>query len=231
MGGRPDGGGETRPPWASLFDPVANAQAFADVQAQGLRAASELIERLARSVDGDESAPTEATADKGGEQDGESATAPSSDAARLIEVWIELLQRASTSFARTSGRSASNPRLEIDLETGSGPSRLRLDVDSAGSLTAGPAEVWLHNGTPAALGPLALRCGDLCAPDGETLAAELVCDPTALAELPARSSRGVALTVVKNGELRAGTYRGLIQVDGAPKVWLPVEIGVTGAPS
>ena len=37
-------------PWSSLFDPVANAKALGDVRAHGLRAASDLVERLVRSV-------------------------------------------------------------------------------------------------------------------------------------------------------------------------------------
>src|SRR5882672_6359195 len=107
MGGRSgDGTGATGTPWASLFDPVANARALGDIQAQALRAAGEVVERLARLSDGSESRPP--ASDHGGAaSDGE--TPPTGDAANLIEAWIELLQRASKSFTSASnGGRGSN---------------------------------------------------------------------------------------------------------------------------
>jgi hypothetical protein len=52
----------------------------------------------------------------------------------------------------------------------------------------------------------------------------VVCDPGRIDSLPGRSSRGVTVSVRRHGRVRAGTYRGLIQVEGAPDVWLAVEV-------
>ncbi len=230
MGGRPgDGTGATGTPWAALFDPVANARALGEIQAQALRAAGEVVERLARLSDGSESGPsasdhTETTSD------GE--TPPPGDAANLLEAWIELLQRASKSFSNASGggsRVRDDERIEVDLDTGSTNGLVRLEVDGSGALRVGIAEVWLHNGTADSVGPLTFLGGELRSPDGDPLAATLACDPAHIEVLPGRSSRGVALTVAKEGVLCPGTYRGLIQVKGAPQVWLTVEVVVGDA--
>ena len=227
MGGRSgDGTGATGMPWASLFDPVANARALGDIQAQALRAAGEVVERLARLSDGSE------TASDHGETASDSETSPPGNAANLIEAWIELLQRASKSFtsASTGGSHApDDERIEVDLDAGSANTLVHLEVDESGAIRSGTAEVWMHNGTAGSIGPLTFLGDELRSPEGVPLAATLACDPAHIDVLPGRSSRGVALTIAKEGELRPGTYRGLIQVKGAPQVWLTVEVVVGDA--
>ena len=77
-----------------------------------------------------------------------------------------------------------------------------------------------------AAGPLKLRCGALTAPGGEVLEARVDFDPAEVSPLPPRSSRGVTVSVAIGGEPRPGIYRGTIQADGAPPLWLPVEVAV-----
>ena len=215
-------------PWSSLFDPIANARALADVQAQGLRAASELVERLARSVDGAESHPPAAD-DADGTGDGRSRM---SEATRLLDAWVELLQRSAEAFGRTvETRAAETDRVEIDLDAGSASGMLRIEVDDTGAVRSGPAEAWLHNLTHALIGPLTVHCSELRASEAGVFPARLTFEPAHLDELPARSNRGVAVAIAVDENatqrpLQPGTYRGLVQVTGAPKVWLPVEVVV-----
>ena len=188
-----------------------------------------MVERLARLSDGSE---TRAPAEDNGETASDGETPPTGDAAHLLEVWIELLQRASKSFANASGSASDardDERIEVDLDTGSTNGLVRLEVDGSGAIRGGTAEVWMHNGTAESVGPLTFLSGELRSPDGDPLAATLACDPAHIDVLPGRSSRGVALSVAKEGELRPGTYRGLIQVKGAPQVWLTVEVVVGDA--
>ena len=218
-------------PWSSLFDPIANARALADVQAQGLRAASELVERLARSVDGAESNPPQSqdAAEADGTGDGKSRM---SEATRLLDAWVELLRRSAEAFGRTvETRAAATDRTEVDLDAGSASGTLRIEIDETGAARNGPAEVWLHNLTHALIGPLTVHCSELRAPEAGVLPARLTFEPSHLDELPARSNRGVAVAIaidenVAEQPLQPGTYRGLVQVTGAPKVWLPVEVVV-----
>ena len=60
MGRSGDRGTSTRGRRCSIRSPMRGGPA--DVQAQGLRAASQLVERLARSVDGAESHPPQSPA-------------------------------------------------------------------------------------------------------------------------------------------------------------------------
>jgi hypothetical protein len=75
---------------------------------------------------------------------------------------------------------------------------------------------------------LHLHVGELRSPEGLTLPSGCVCpDPASVPELPARSSRGVSVSVAAPSELAPGCYRGLLQVDGAAAVAFRVELNVT----
>ena len=212
-------------PWSSLLDPVANAKALGDVQARGLRAAGELVERLVRSVDG---APE---TDAAPVDDGTDAASPAGDASRLLEVWIDLLRRTADSFGRLTDRPASGPAeragAAVDVGTGSATGQVRLVVSPKGE---GPgAEMWVHNGTAEDLGPVGLHAGELRSADGDRLDAEVTFAPAQLAEVAARSSRGIAVGLAAGDLLAAGTYRALVQVEGAPDLWLALEVVVEEA--
>jgi hypothetical protein len=216
-------------PWASLLDPVANARALGDIQAQALRAAGDLVERLAAAAD-----ENRLSGGRSRERRPDDPAATNGDTAQLIDAWIEMLRRVSTQFAGAASGDADHERAEIDIRGGSPGPGLRLVVNESGEKDADDAEVWLHNGTTTAFGPLRLRVGGLWSPGGTLLGVTIECDPSCVEELPARSSRGIALSVAKDGAdapLPAGIFRGVLQVDGAPDVWLPIEVVVTGSGS
>jgi hypothetical protein len=189
-----------------FFDPVAGIRAVADIQAEGLRAASELLERMLRS-----------------EPDGRGPRARSAagDYTALVDAWTELLRRTVDSLTRPGRPGAV--KVAVD-SSGVGP-EVGLAVDASGNGAA--AELWLHNGTSGAVGPLTLRCGQLSDSDGTVLDGTEVCfEPRDVAVLPARSSRAVVVSLTATGQLRPGTYRGAIQAHGAPGLWLPFEVAV-----
>ncbi len=168
--------------WKALLDPWANARALGDVQAQALRVAGDLVERLARSVDGPEVAADDAT---NREADG---PARPGDASQLVDVWLELLSRIAQVFdGSASPGSTRDDRVDLDLaEDGGG--RLRLVAGPPGCSTA--AEIWLHNRSAHSLPALCLHAADLLSPAGAPLAASLAFEPARIDGMPARSSRG-----------------------------------------
>jgi hypothetical protein len=193
-----------------LFDPVAGMRAVADIQAEGLRAASDLLERV---LEPDERARAEPSP---------SPSRPSErDYAGLLDAWVELLQRASAGLVPRG--DPGHTTISLDSEMASPPVRLALEGAEHASGTAG--EVWLHNGTSAAVGPLSLRCGALSAADGAVLDAQVAFDPGEL-PLPPRSSRGIIISVLAVSDPHPGVYRGTIQAEGAPALWLPLEVTV-----
>jgi hypothetical protein len=191
----------------SPFDPVVGMRAIADIQADGLRAASELLDRM---LGHDRSGPRP-------------HSPPESSYTALVDAWTDLLQRLAAGLAQSvpSGDSTVVP---LDSSGVGPPVRLSLD-HSTSEAGAAVAEVWLHNGTLSPVGPLTLRCGPLTATDGTVLAgAEVRFEPGDVDRLPPRSSRAVLVSLAAIGSQRAGIYRGTIQADGAPRLWLPLEV-------
>jgi len=181
-----------------LFDPVAGMRAMVDIQAEGLRAASDLLERV---LEPDQRAR---------------------DYAGLVDAWAELLQRVAAGLAPRG----ETGRVTIPVDSAAVGPPVRLVLEDPGQPEGTAGEIWLHNGTSAAVGPLALRCGALSAPGGEALDARVGFDPAEVPLLPPRSSRGIVISILAEGEARAGIYRGTIQAEGAPALWLPVEVAV-----
>jgi hypothetical protein len=112
----------------------------------------------------------------------------------------------------------------VDSEAVAPP--VRLELEDLGQPKSATGEIWLHNGTSAAVGPIVPRCGPLCASGGEALDARVGFDPAEVPPLPPRSSRGIVISVLAAGEPRPGVYRGTIQAEGAPALWLPLEVAV-----
>ncbi|HEY9302735.1 MAG TPA: hypothetical protein VIO95_00420, partial [Mycobacterium sp.] len=71
-----------------------------------------------------------------------------------------------------------------------------------------------------------LRCSDLLSHDGTLIGADAVRVDTAVVPMPARSSRGVVITVDIAPEVRPGVYRGTLLASGHPDLWLPVMLTV-----
>lgn len=193
---------------SALFDPVAGMRAMAEIQADGLRAASELLDRMLKP---DEHAPPP------------SARAPERDYTALVDAWAELLQRMAAGLAEPTEPDT----VTVPVDSGAAGPTLRFALEGCEPPVSATTEIWLHNGTSAAVGPLVLRCGQLAASDGTVLdGAQVLFDPGEVDLLPPRSSRGVIASLAASRSLRPGIYRGTIQADGAPKLWLPVEATV-----
>ena len=128
-------------PWASVFDPAANARALSAIQAEGFRAASQIVDRFVRIVtpepgaDGGR-APSAPTA--------EGAAAPNvvADIEALTRSWWSvvgrmLLQAAPKAVDSNDGATA------LDLANAGSAGDVNVVADVGGSATT---EVWLHNG-------------------------------------------------------------------------------------
>jgi hypothetical protein len=201
-----DAGGRERS--VPLFDPVAGMRAMADIQAEGLRAASELLERL---LEPDRDAPVLRS------------RSVERDYAALLDVWADLLQRVAAGLARPVG--SGTVTIPVDSNVIGPP--VQLAFEDSEHVESTVAEIWLHNGTSAAVGSLALRCGVLTASDGTVLdCAQVRFDPGEIPLLQPRSSRAVLVSLAATGPLHPGIYRSTIQADGAPKLWLPIEVAV-----
>ncbi|MFL6088585.1 MAG: hypothetical protein ACJ71Z_00390 [Aeromicrobium sp.] len=207
---------------------VFNWGLLGEIQADGLRAASALVERLVHLVDGphdvaDDSADAPPSVGPAGVDMG--AVLP------WFELWRDLVERTSETVQRLSG-AATGPAgdgVQVGIDGSLAPTHPL--VIALGTDGRGDGEMWLHNGTAADRGELVPLCGPLGDVDGNVLGCEVDIDPPKIDSLHARSSRGFAIGVRAQPDALPGTYRGVVQVRGAEAVWMPVEVTVPARPS
>jgi hypothetical protein len=212
--------------WSAAFDPAANLRVLGEIQRRGLRAAGEIVERLIANVDGP---PAPGDQRGAATREGPSAT----DLGAGVDLWVEMAKRSLDVVARLAtvashGRSrpaSPSTTVAVDVEGVGAQETISLRARRTGP--GDTAEVWLHNSTRAARHDLRLHCGELRSSEGEVLPAGVAFDPEVVAELPARSSRGVTVGVAPwEGSAEPGTYRGIVMVTGLADVWLPVTVVV-----
>ncbi|WP_082690395.1 hypothetical protein [Mycobacterium sp. M26] len=217
-GGFGDDGAIADLPWASVFSPTANARALSAIQAEGFRAASQLVDRFVRAVEAGARPTTNGhaeTASPGREQ----SAGP--DLERLTRAWWSMFGQFLLGAAPSAGRAGAGIALGVDGRGAAGS----VDMDITGDGWAS-GEVWLHNNSGEDFGVVQLRCGELISHSGGVIAAAATqCDPTDV-PVPARSSRGVALKIHVAPFDPPGIYRGTLVVTGHPDLWLPVALTV-----
>ena len=141
----------------------------------------------------------------------------------LVRLWVEVVRLGLDTFGQflmpggpgrpdSAGHSAT-----LDVPTGASTGVVRVSSvppapPSDGGTDGAGAEVWLHNGSAADYSDVALHCGDLRASDGAVLPAASVRFDPSVVDLPARSSRGVTVSVV--ADVPPGTYRGVVLAAG-----------------
>jgi hypothetical protein len=227
------GDGETSDlPWASIFDSTANVRALSAVQAEGFRAASELVDRFIRIAsnglggglggatnghrNGHERPLTSAsflTDDQRADLFGAIDFEP------LIRSWWSTIgQFMLGPTSRPTDPDAASPAT-LDFATPESQGRLDLGVEVGGAATA---EVWLHNTGGTDLGQIHLRCSDLLADDGSLLGSAAVTFEPAVVPMPRRSSRGIDVRLEVPHDVQPGVYRGTVLTQGHPDHWLPI---------
>lgn len=219
-----DGGTNGDLPWASVFDAGANMRALSAIQADGFRAASELVERFVRmastGLDGAANAATSAARhadERNGDLFGATGLEP------LITSWWAMADQFLRVGAPVNEQAAEPVVASLDLATAQANGRLQLEAVVPGTATS---EVWLHNGGPVDMGKVRLRCSDLLAHDGTVIPAHTMRFEPDIIPMPARSSRGLTVEIEISDGLPPGKYRGTLVADGHPDIWLPVEVTI-----
>jgi hypothetical protein len=208
-------------PWSSVFDSGANMRALSAIQADGFRAASELVDRFVRmaaaGLNGSESSAPPA--------DGEPSDLYGATGLEpfVTSWWAMVDQLLHISSPRREGPTTEEETATLDFSAAHASGRLQLHTVAPGAATA---EVWLHNRGPVDMGKVVLRCGGLLSHDGNVIAARLMRFEPDIVPMPARSSRGVTVEIDIDEHVAPGSHRGMLVADGHPDVWLPIELVV-----
>ena len=216
-------------PWASVFDPAANARALSAIQAEGFRAASELVDRFARI----------ATTGLGGKNRSTTSAAPltndqradlfgATDIEPLIRSWWVMIGQFLLGSAPRVPDPVSADGASLDFSSDEANGRLDLGATAPGAATG---EVWLHNRGADDLGQVRVRCSDLLANDGCVISSGAVTLNPAAVPMPTRSSRGVDVKIEVPQGVQPGVYRCTLLVEGHPELWLPVVLTVRSSAS
>jgi hypothetical protein len=225
----------TELPWASVFDPAANARALSAIQAEGFRAASRVVDRFAQ-IAGNASGARQGT-DAGAAK----AAAPltpglNPDVDLIITTWWTVVGQM---FRAMRGETVSGDESSVNLDVNANVNanvnaHVNANVDVATGTATGAvqvasgetAEIWLHNSGSDDSADTVLRCSDLLAHDGALISSTAVAFTPAVVPLPARSSRGIAIRVEAGDDVKPGSYRGTILLSDHADVWLPIVVVV-----
>lgn len=209
-------------PWAAVFDPASNARALGAVQSQGLRAATELVDRFVTVFAERESPGSRDESD-------DTATAATRNAAPdarvdgLFSAWQNLISQIAPNLGTPN--AAAGGVATLDVVGGEPSNTVHLTVTGAGEAHT---EVWLHNGSPDDLGEGRLRSSDLLGHTGHSIAAACVTFDRRSVPLPPRTSHGTVVTVRVPAGTPPGVYRGTLLVEDRPDLWLSVMLTVRG---
>lgn len=211
-------------PWASIFDP-ANARALTAIQAEGFRAASQIVDRFVRiASNGLNSDGRPASTVAPHREDQRADLFGATDVEPLIRSWWSLVGQLFIRSAPPRVASQDSPiPATLDFSNAEARGRLTFEADGAGVVTA---EVWLHNAGAKDLGQVRLRCSDLLSDDGRVVSSSVIAFDPAVAPMPSGSSRKIYMKIEVAYDFQPALYRGVLLVEGHPHLWLPVNLTI-----
>ncbi|MGP4056891.1 hypothetical protein ACTWP6_19065 [Mycobacterium sp. 4D054] len=209
-------------PWAAVFDSAANLRALSAIQADGFRAASELVDRFVRMASagiGAYGQPAQPVTPSGGHDQTDLFGATGLEP--FVASWWAMVDQFLKLPVQQREQPSAPAEPTLDLATATASGCVQLTAAPTGVATA---ELWLRNSGSVDLGKIRLRCGGLLADHGGTIGSEVAGFEPEIVPMPGRSSRGITVQFELPRHTAAGTYRGMILVDGHPGVWLPLVL-------
>lgn len=208
-------------PWASVFDPAANIQALTAIQHEGFRAASELVDRFVRIAAAGISPTGAPDLTEPQTEEERAAVFGAVDIQPLIRSWFSMMGQFVPGVAGAATQNGHDATFDLADVVADG----RVNLEAVPGERAS-AEVWLVNQGRDDRGKVKLRCGDLQSDRGDVIESSAVTIDPPKVKMPARSSRGVDVTVDVAADVAPGLYRGTLLAQGFPDLWLPIAVTV-----
>jgi hypothetical protein len=206
----------------AAFGPFDSMRTLSELQAQGIRAATDIAHRLTALIDVRPPSPP-GPQEPAGARNGRPAVGELRDAVgRLIDLYGDVLQRTFDAYAELlEQRARMGPRLD------GGPAEtVRVDIVHGKRDGVGNGELWLTNDTDAATARLRLVASPLVRSDGYLLTDAVALDPSAVDVLEPGASTRVAVTIQVDPGTPAGYYHGYVLVPELPGEALPLTLSV-----
>ncbi len=210
--------------FASILDPEANARRLTAIQAEGFRAASELVDRFVRmaSPNGNGAKHSKAPPVESSSADSNGDKADGAVIEPILRSWLSMTDQ----FIRGSTQLVDETRegpARLDLEKAEAQGALDLESGSPGCARG---EVWLHNRGLGNMGDVRLRCSELLAHDGHVISSAAIQFDPETVPMPGRSSRGVSIKVLVDQEVPPARYCGTLMAEGFPDLAIPVTVTI-----
>ncbi len=206
------------------FDPLTT---ISELQAQGIRAASDIAHRLTDLLDPAVS-PRHADAPH---RDGNGRPGVGDlrgAVGRLIDLYGDVLQRTFDAYADLLEERA---RMGPHLDGGpAGTVRVEVTGSGGGGDRSGTGELWLANGTDATAGGVRLVSTDLVGADGRVAGACVVLEPAQVHSLAPGATTRVAVSIEVDAGTGPGHYHGYVLVPELPGEALPLTLLVRPPP-
>jgi hypothetical protein len=204
------------------FDPLS---AISELQAQGIRAASDIAQRLTDLLDSAVSPPR---ADAPGPHANGRASIRDLRGAvgRLIDLYGDVFQRTFDAYADLlEERARMGPHLD-----GGATGVVQVEVTTNGGVRSGTSELWLGNGTDATTSGLRVMSTAFVGADGCVPAASVILSPSVVDSLAPGAAARVAVSVEIDPGVPPGYYHGYVLVPELPGEALPLRLLVRSTP-
>lgn len=209
--------------FSSILDPEANARRLTAIQAEGFRAASELVDRFVQMASPNGNGADHAKKPAGdGSQSENGDTADGAVVEPILRSWLSFTDQFLRGTTRAVDETREGPA-KLDLEQVEAQGALDLESGSPGCARG---EVWLHNRGMGNLGDVRLRCSELLAHDGHVISSAAIQFEPETVPMPGRSSRGVGIKVLVDLEVPPAKYCGTLLAEGYPDLAIPVTVTV-----
>ena len=210
----------------AAFGPFPTLAAITELQAEGIRRASDIAGRLIHLLDAENTSAPRPPGPGRSDGDGRANVGDLRGAmGRLIDLYGDVLQRTFDSYADLLEERS---RRGAHLDGGAGGSVL-IEVLVGVDGSVGTGELWLANGTDADTGVLRLFPTPLMGVNGFVAATSVALDPAIVDSVAAGADTRIAVTITVGPGVVLGHYHGYVLVPELPGEALPVTLVVGNA--
>jgi hypothetical protein len=211
--------------FASILDPEANIRRLTAIQAEGFRAASELVDRFVRiaSPNGNGTDYSKKPPVKPNNEDGNGENTDGAIIEPLLRSWLSVTDQFLRGSRQLADGTSEGGLPTLDLEKAQAQGALDVTCRTPG---VARGEVWIHNRGLGNLGDVRLRCSELLAHDGHVISSAAIEFEPETVPMPGRSSRGISIKVLVDHEVPPAKYCGTLLAEGFPDLAIPVTVTV-----